>query len=77
MKRKKAGIVRWFDSIRGYGFIAPAGGQRDIFAHFSNICTDAGVPCQSLDSGERVTYEEVIDERTMKPQAVNIVPIDR
>jgi len=77
MKKRKSGLVRWFDSIKGYGFIAPSGGQRDVFAHYSNICTDTGVQCQSLDSGERVTYEEEVDIRTGKPQAVRIVPVDR
>lgn len=36
-ERKVTGTVRWFSNARGYGFIAPDDGGRDIFVHFSNV----------------------------------------
>lgn len=48
------GIVKWFNSAKGYGFICPEGGGQDVFAHFSAIIMD-GYKC--LKAGQTVTYE--------------------
>lgn len=48
------GIVKWFNSAKGYGFICPEGGGQDVFAHFSAIIMD-GYKC--LKAGQAVTYE--------------------
>jgi CspA family cold shock protein len=48
------GIVKWFNSAKGYGFICPEGGGQDVFAHFSAIVMD-GYKC--LKAGQPVTYE--------------------
>jgi len=48
------GIVKWFNSAKGYGFICPEGGGQDVFAHFSAIIMD-GYKC--LKAGQMVTFE--------------------
>ncbi len=48
------GIVKWFNSAKGYGFICPEGGGQDVFAHFSAIIMD-GYKC--LKAGQAVSYE--------------------
>lgn len=48
------GIVKWFNSAKGYGFICPEGGGQDVFAHFSAIVMD-GYKC--LKAGQPVDFE--------------------
>lgn len=51
---KHQGTVKWFNSEKGYGFIAQESGDKDLFVHFSNI---AGDGFKSLDEGQKVEYE--------------------
>ena len=48
------GTVKWFNGVKGYGFIAPDDGGNDAFVHISAI-ERAGLP--SLNEGQRVEYE--------------------
>jgi CspA family cold shock protein len=48
------GIVKWFNSAKGYGFICPDGGGQDVFAHFSSIVMDG---YKSLKAGQPVNFE--------------------
>ena len=64
------GTVKWFNDAKGYGFIAPDEGSKDLFVHFSNI---AGEGFKSLSEGSRVEYEA--REGTKGPEATNVVPI--
>lgn len=48
------GIVKWFNSAKGYGFICPSEGGNDVFAHFSAIIMD-GYKC--LKAGQKVSFE--------------------
>ena len=48
------GTVKWFSNEKGYGFIAPDDGSKDLFVHFSNIGGDG---YRSLSDGARVSYE--------------------
>ncbi len=48
------GIVKWFNSAKGYGFICPSDGGNDVFAHFSAIIMD-GYKC--LKAGQMVRFE--------------------
>lgn len=50
------GIVKWFSDQKGYGFIAPDGGGKDIFVHHSGI---EGEGFKSLKEGDKVQYEVV------------------
>lgn len=48
------GTVKWFDETKGYGFITPAEGGRDVFVHITAVKA-AGL--QTLQEGQSVTYE--------------------
>ena len=50
------GTVKWFNSRKGFGFIQPQGGGRDVFVHFMAV-ERAGLA--SLNEGQTVEYEEV------------------
>ena len=55
----QTGTVKWFNATKGYGFIAPDQGGKDVFVHISAV-ERAGM--SSLNEGQRVNYE-VITER--------------
>ena len=61
------GTVKWFDDAKGYGFIAPEGGSKDVFVHHSNI---AGSGFKSLSEGSKVEFE--VREGQKGPEAVNV-----
>lgn len=65
------GTVKWFSDERGYGFISPDDGGKDLFVHHSGI---AGRGLRSLDEGARVTYEATQGRKGM--QADNVLPED-
>ena len=64
------GVVKWFNDSKGYGFITPDEGTKDLFVHFSNI---AGDGFKSLTEGARVEFEP--GEGQKGPDARNVVPI--
>ncbi|MFF2961689.1 cold-shock protein [Streptomyces sp. NPDC057963] len=63
-----SGTVKWFNSEKGFGFIAQDGGGPDVFAHYSNI---SGSGYRELIEGEQVTFD--IGQGQKGPQAENIV----
>ena len=63
------GTVKWFNDAKGFGFITPDGGGKDLFAHFSAI-QDSGF--KSLKEAQRVTFEVTTGPKG--EQAVNIRP---
>jgi CspA family cold shock protein len=65
-----SGTVKWFNSEKGYGFITPDEGGKDLFVHFSNI---AGEGYKSLNEGAKVEYEQ--REGQKGPEAINVAPI--
>ena len=64
-----SGTVKWFNDSKGYGFITPDEGTKDLFVHHSNI---AGEGFKSLSEGQRVEYEA--REGAKGPEATNVVP---
>ena len=60
------GIVKWFNSTKGYGFIQPDDGSKDVFVHATAV-ERAGMP--ALNEGQRIKYEEVRDQRSGKTSA--------
>ncbi|MFJ6784408.1 cold-shock protein [Streptomyces yangpuensis] len=61
------GTVKWFNSEKGFGFIAQDGGGPDVFAHYSNI---SGNGYRELVEGEVVTFD--VTQGHKGPQAENI-----
>jgi CspA family cold shock protein len=61
------GTVKWFNSDKGYGFIAQDDGQADVFVHFSEI---AGAGFRNLEEGQRVEFE--IGQGNKGPQATAV-----
>jgi CspA family cold shock protein len=64
------GTVKWFNSEKGYGFIAPDGGAPDVFVHFSEI---VGNGYRSLEDGQRVEFE--VTQGQKGPQASQVRPV--
>ena len=63
------GTVKWFNAQKGYGFIQPEGGGKDVFVHITAV-EAAGL--NGLDEGQKVTFE-VVRERG-KEAAANLKP---
>jgi CspA family cold shock protein len=63
------GTVKWFNAQKGYGFIQPEGGGKDVFVHVSAI-ERAGL--RELREGQRVAFEVVTDRKTGKAAAENL-----
>ena len=61
------GTVKWFNDAKGYGFITPDDGGKDLFVHFSAI---SGSGFKSLAEGAKVEYEA--QEGPKGPQAGNV-----
>jgi CspA family cold shock protein len=67
----QTGTVKWFNAGKGYGFIAPDGGGKDLFAHFREI--QGGDGFKTLNENDRVQFE--ISQGPKGDQASNITPI--
>ena len=65
-----AGTIKWFNATKGYGFIAPDGGGKDIFVHQSAI--DAALMDKPLSEGQRVEFES--EQAAKGPQASWVRP---
>jgi CspA family cold shock protein len=61
------GTVKWFSDEKGFGFITPDGGGRDLFVHFSGITGDG---YRSLSEGAKVAFEEENGDKG--PKAINV-----
>ena len=68
----KKGTVKWFNAEKGYGFLSNDEGGEDVFVHFSAIQTDG---YRTLEEGQKVEFEEEMDERNGKLRAVNVKPL--
>ncbi|MDR1237469.1 MAG: cold-shock protein [Propionibacteriaceae bacterium] len=64
------GTVKWFNSEKGYGFIAPDDGSADLFAHFEAI---VGSGYRSLEENQKVEFDT--EQGKKGPQATNIRPL--
>ena len=63
------GIVKWFNSQKGFGFIQPDNGGPDVFVHISAV-ERAGMT--TLNEGQKISYEVLADRRTGKSAAGNL-----
>jgi cold shock protein len=60
------GTVKWFNATKGYGFIQPDDGSKDVFVHISAV-ERAGLG--TLNDGQKVSFEIVTDRRSGKASA--------
>ncbi|MEK9866306.1 MAG: cold-shock protein [Betaproteobacteria bacterium] len=65
------GIVKWFNDSKGFGFITPDDGGKDLFAHFSAIQSSG---FKTLKENQKVSFEVTTGPKG--EQATNITPID-
>jgi CspA family cold shock protein len=63
------GTVKWFNNQKGFGFIQPEAGGKDIFVHISAV-ERAGL--STLNEGQKVSFEVIADHRTGKSAAENL-----
>lgn len=63
------GTVKWFDEKKGFGFITPDDGGKDLFVHHSNIAMEG---FKTLQEGQKVEYEA--GQGRKGPEATNVKP---
>lgn len=63
------GTVKWFNATKGFGFIQPDDGGKDVFVHISAV-ERAGL--RDLNEGQKLSYEIVADKRTGRASAGNL-----
>ncbi len=67
MSEKKTGVVKWFSESKGYGFITPDDGSKDVFVHHSGISGDG---FKNLQEGAQVSFN--VEQGAKGPAAVNV-----
>ncbi len=67
---KLRGIVKWFNREKGYGFITPQDGSKDLFVHHTSIDADG---YRSLDENQEVEYEQATGAKGPEAKAVRPV----
>jgi CspA family cold shock protein len=66
------GIVKWFNPTKGYGFIEPETGGKDVFVHISAV-QKAGL--RNLNEGQRIGFE-IEQQQNGRAAAVNLAPVE-
>ena len=64
------GTVKWFNDDKGFGFVTPDEGGKDLFVHHTGI---EGTGFRSLQEGSKVSYEE--EQSDKGPKAVKVTPL--
>ncbi len=70
MSTRVKGNVKWFNESKGFGFITPVNGDKDVFVHFSAIQSSG---FKTLTEGQSVEFE--ITNGAKGPSAINVVPL--
>ena len=69
MANRQTGTVKWFNSEKGFGFIQPDDGGKDVFVHWKQVQSN-GYERVTLNEGQKVSFE--IGEGQKGPQAENV-----
>lgn len=67
---KTTGLVKWFNESKGFGFITPDNGSKDLFVHFSSLIGDG---FKTLYEGQKVEF--TVGEGQRGPSAINVVVV--
>jgi CspA family cold shock protein len=67
---KATGVVKWFNSDKGFGFLTQDNGGADVFVHFRAIVSDS---FKTLEEGQKVSFE--VEDGQKGPQASNVIVI--
>lgn len=67
---KKTGLVKWFNESKGFGFITPDDGSKDLFVHFSSLVGDG---FKTLHEGQKVEF--TVGEGAKGPAANNVIVV--
>ena len=70
MSNNMTGLVKWFNADKGFGFITPADGSKDVFVHFSAIQSNN---FRTLEEGQKVEFS--IENGAKGPAASNVVTL--
>lgn len=66
---RQNGTIKFFNHSKGYGFVTPDDGSKDVFVHITAL-ENSGLP--ALDEGQKISFETEQDQRGKGPQAVSI-----
>jgi len=69
MSKVKEGIVKWFNDSKGYGFLTPSNGGKDLFVHMNEIKMEG---FKTLKEGQEVNFEDGVSDKG--PCAINVIP---
>jgi CspA family cold shock protein len=64
------GVVKWFNNVKGYGFVVPDGQQEDVFVHFSSISMDG---YKTLQEGQKVQLEYIQGPKGLHATALQTI----
>ena len=70
MAEQETGVVKWFNSSKGYGFIERDNGDGDVFVHYSAINS---VGFRTLDEGQRVSFTITEGQKGLQAEEVEII----
>ncbi|WP_448566412.1 transcription antiterminator/RNA stability regulator CspE [Thalassotalea ganghwensis] len=70
MSNSVKGVVKWFNEEKGFGFVTPNDGGKDVFVHFRSIVSEG---FKSLAEGQQVQFD--VEQGQKGPQASNVVAI--